>query len=226
MRNKVKNDREYKELFNKKLNYFHGELARGAVFKGDWDIPYVESNGVIPTKVIPFSKAMTTKDYDCWVVFYEDDFKFERIWNNPQRYLQTLKKFEGVVGPDYSLYGDYPLAVQIYNTYRSRLLTHWFKMNGIKVVPNVRWSTSYTYSFCFDGLKRNDIVFVGSHGCSKRKGDKALLVEGLKAMVQRISPNVICVYGKTSLPIFEELRNKGISIISFESECSCVHRGN
>ncbi|MBR0462696.1 MAG: hypothetical protein IJJ00_08315 [Erysipelotrichaceae bacterium] len=26
------------------------------------------------------------------------------------------------------------------------------------MVPNVRWSTEYTYQFCFDGLKQGDII--------------------------------------------------------------------
>ena len=37
-------------------------------------------------------------------------------------------------------------------------LTHWLKCNGVCVVPNVRWSTEYTYQFCFDGLKQGDII--------------------------------------------------------------------
>ena len=107
-----------------------------------------------------------------WIVFYENDTAFQRLWNNPEKYLPTLQKYKGIVGPDFSLYGDYPLALQIFNTYRSRVLTHWLKCNGVCVVPNVRWSTEYTYQFCFDGLKQGDIVFIGSHGCSKRNGDK------------------------------------------------------
>lgn len=208
---------------NQKFDYFNGELAINAKFVGDYDIPYVESDDVIPEKVITFSKCIKSKDFDCWVVFYEDDNIFERLWKKPHKYLPILKKYKGVVGPDFSLYGDYPIAIQIFNVYRSRLITHWLKQNGIKVIPNVRWSTNYSYSFCFDGLKKNDIVFIGSHGCLKKNGDKKLFFDGLMKMVQVIKPKVICVYGKINNDAFSKLIKQGIKIVNFESEYSLTH---
>lgn len=208
---------------NQKFDYFHGEFAVNAKFIGDYDIPYVESNNEIPEKLITFSKCLKSVDFDCWVVFYEDDSVFERLWNNPQKYLPILKKFKGVVGPDFSLYGDYPIAIQIFNVYRSRIITHWLKQNGIKVIPNVRWSTKYTYSFCFDGLKKNDIVFIGSHGCSKKRNDKQLFYDGLMQMISIIEPKAICVYGKSNNKIFDTIKEQGIEVIGFESEYSLTH---
>ena len=92
-----------------KYDYFHGNLAKDAQSTGDWDIPSIESSGVVPNRVITFSKCLKSEDFECWVVFYEDDNAFERLWNNPERYLPILKRFAGVVCPDFSLYGDYPL---------------------------------------------------------------------------------------------------------------------
>ncbi|MBP3853381.1 MAG: DUF4417 domain-containing protein [Erysipelotrichaceae bacterium] len=139
-------------------------------------------------------------------------------------FISNLRKIQGVVGPDFSLYGDYPLPIQLYNTYRSRIITHWLKFNNIKVIPNIRWSTKHSYSFCFDGLKKGDVVFVGSHGCSKRKGDKKTFDAGFREMVNRLNPSTICVYGKTNRPIFGEYRELGINIIGFQSEFSSVHK--
>lgn len=206
------------------LDYYHGNLARDAKFCGQWDIPYVESSGIIPDKVISFSKSIRANDYDRWVVFYENDTAFQRLWNNPEKYLPTLQKYKGIVGPDFSLYGDYPLALQIFNTYRSRVLTHWLKCNGVCVVPNVRWSTEYTYQFCFDGLKQRDIVFIGSHGCSKRNGDKQLFERGLEEMIKRINPKVICIYGTVSPTVNEIISKHNIKLVIFESEFSVVHK--
>ena len=207
------------------LDYFHGNLAKHAKFCGHWDIPYVESSGIIPNKVIPFSKALKSSDYESWVMFYEYDTAFQRLWNNPEKYLTTLQKYKGIVGPDFSLYGDYPLALQIFNTYRSRVLTHWLKCNGVSVVPNVRWSTEYTYQFCFDGLRKKDIVFVGSHGCSKRSGDKQLFENGLKEMIKKIDPAVICIYGTVSSNVSELIASNNIKLVAFESEFSLTHEG-
>ena len=203
-----------------KLDYFHGYLAKEALFTGDWDIPYIESAGIVPNKVITFSKCLKSKDYECWVVFYEDDTAFERFWKKPERYLPILRKFSGVVCPDFSLYGDYPLCIQLFNVYRSRVIGHWLSQNGIRIIPNVRWSTHHTYSFCFEGLKQNDILFVGSHGCSKRLDDREIFSKGLMEMVNRLKPTTICVYGKVSNPVFKELLELGISVVPFDSEFS------
>ena len=220
---KSANEAIVKKQPSQKLDYFHGELAEDAQFVGDWDIPYVESSDIVPDKLIIFSKCISSGDYDCWVVFYQDDKSFERLWNNPYKYLPILKKYAGVVCPDFSLYGDYPLSIQLFNVYRSRVIGHWLKQNGIKVIPNVRWSTKYTYSFCFDGLKKNDILFVGSHGCSKKKEDRKAFEDGLIEMVNRLEPRTICVYGKTNRPIFQTIMDKGITVVPFESEFSLTH---
>ena len=52
------------------------------------------------------------------VHFFEDDYKFERIWTSPDRYGSMLTKFSYILGPDFSQYIDFPLALQIYNHYR------------------------------------------------------------------------------------------------------------
>ena len=95
-------------------------------------------------------------DYECFVMFYEHDVKFERLWNNPKKYLDRLKKFKGVISPDFSLYRNMPIVMQIWNTYRSRALASWFQNNGIRVIPNVRFNDIRTFYFCFDGIEKNN----------------------------------------------------------------------
>lgn len=46
--------------------------------------------------------------------------------------------------PDYSLYRDMPLSMQIWNVFRSRALGY-MQSNRVKVVPNVRFSDERTY---------------------------------------------------------------------------------
>ena len=76
------------------------------------EIPCIKPESSIPQKLIPFSKAVGGTDYNCFVHFYEDDANFERLWNNPQKYLQILQKYKGVITPDFSLYRDMPLVMQ------------------------------------------------------------------------------------------------------------------
>lgn len=180
----------------------------------------------MPEKVITFSKAMSEKcqDFDCWVVFYEHDKNFERFWNRPDKYLDKLKKFKGIISPDFSLYRNMPLCVQMWNTYRGRVLAVWLQNNGIEIIPNVRFGDERTFSFCFDGIEKNKTVAVGTHGCIKRKEDKIFFKIGLAKMVQELSPKAIIVYGRAPDSIFKPYKDMGINIISFESEFSKSRR--
>ena len=210
---------------NKKFNnydVFHAFLVENADFDGYIELPVIKTSDKVPEKVVTFSKAMSKSwsDFDCWVVFYEHDRKFERLWNNPKQYLDKLKKFKGVISPDFSLYRNMPLIMQMWNTYRGRAIAVWLQNNGIDIIPNVRFGDERTFSFCFDGIEENKTVAVGTHGCIKRKEDKIFFKIGLARMVQRLSPKTIIVYGSVPDSIFKPYKDMGINIIAFESEFS------
>jgi len=50
------------------------------------------------------------------VHFFVDDYQFERLWRNPERYVDRLKKYACVLTPDFSPYADMPMATQKYST--------------------------------------------------------------------------------------------------------------
>ena len=127
---------------------FRAFLVKDATYDGDLEIPRIMPESSIPNKLILFSKALKSDDQDCWVCFYEDDAAFERLWNNPNRYLPILKQYKGCISPDFSLYRDMPLVMQQWNIYRSRAIGHWLQKNGIPVITNVRWSDERTFGRC------------------------------------------------------------------------------
>lgn len=206
--------------FNKDYDVFHAFLVENADYDGMFEMPCIKTSTHIPNRVITFSKAMAQNmnDYDQWVVFYEHDKDFERLWNNPKAYVKKLKKFRGVISPDFSLYRNMPLCMQLWNTYRNRALAVWMQDNGIEVIPNIRFNDERTYSFCFDGVEKNSTVAVGTHGCIKYIEDKEYFKAGLSELVKHLSPKTIIVYGAAPDAIFKEYKNRGIQIIAFESE--------
>ncbi len=208
----------------KKNNYdvFHSFLIENVDYDGYIELPVIKTSDKLPEKVVTFSKAMSKSwsDFDCWIVFYEHDKEFERLWNNPKQYLDKLKKFKGVISPDFSLYRNMPLVMQMWNTYRGRALAVWLQNNDVEIIPNVRFGDERTFSFCFDGIEENKTVAVGTHGCIKRKEDKIFFKIGLARMVQRLSPKTIIVYGSAPDSIFKPYKDMGINIIAFESEFS------
>ena len=208
------------EKFNNNYDVFRAYLVENAEYAGRLELPCLSTSDMLPNELITFSKAMSKSahNHDKWVMFYEHDRYFERLWHNPKQYLQKLKKYNGVISPDFSLYRNMPLVMQEWNTYRGRALANWMQTNGIEIIPNVRWNDERTYEFCFDGIKRNKTVAVGTHGCIKHATDKAHFKKGLEELIKRLSPQNIIVYGAAPNEVFGKYKSSGINIIQFESE--------
>jgi hypothetical protein len=108
-------------------------------------------------RTLPFNYALSNKDKDYFVHFYIQDYLFNRIWNNPQRYIDVLKEYKGIVMPDFSLYTDMPEPLQRFNHYRNLWFARMCQLQGITVIPSLNWSTEYSFDWCIDGLPTNDI---------------------------------------------------------------------
>ena len=76
----------------------------------------------------------------CGIHFYLDDYQFERLWREPTIYLEKLKEYDCFFTPDFSLYLNMPIAMKIWNIYRSRLIGQFYQRQGIKVIPRISWS--------------------------------------------------------------------------------------
>ena len=142
------------------------------------------------------------------VHFFLDDYKFESIWNNPEPRIEKLSAFKAVLSPQFSIYSEMPLAVQIYNTFRSRWCGAYLRSKGIKVIPSVVWGEADTFWFCFDGIEKGSAVAVSKVGV---RNEKDLFMAGYHELMKRIEPSAVLCYGKP----FEEMSGNVI-YVSYE----------
>lgn len=169
----------------------------------------VDTDGLRP---IPFNLSQKEKrPAECLCHFFIDDNFFERLWNNPAKYFDTLRNYKYVAGCDFSFYDDMPLALQIWQVYRSRALSWWLSLNGIDIVPVVGWGSPDTYGFCFDGLPVGSALAVSTNRCFTDAG-KACYIAGFRTMVERLRPSKVLIVGK---PI--ETGASGVEIIYLDS---------
>lgn len=203
---------------------FHAFMVRNATYEGELEIPCIAPEMTLPTKLIPFSKAVGGTDFDAWVHFYEDDVSFERFWNKPFKYLPILKRYKGVISPDFSLYRDMPLVMQHWNIYRSHATAVWLQSEGVPVIANVRWGDNRTYDICCCGVPKRSAIAIGSHGCVKLLQDREYFTKGLKYVVNELNPTTLIVYGTAPDAIFGYYRNAGIVVLQFDSDCMVAHR--
>ena len=203
---------------------FHAFMVRNADFDGNEEIPCVKTTSLIPRRLIPFSKAISEKDYSGFVVFYENDEKIETFWRNPNKYLPILKRFDGVVTPDYSLYYDMPYAMQVWNTYRGKAVGAWLNDNGIPVIPNVRWGDERSFDLSCLGVEKNSTIAIGTHGCIKSLAYKQLFSQGFNFVLQKLKPKTVIVYGRAPDRLFCIAKLYGVDIIAFESNFGISHK--
>ena len=203
---------------------FNAFMVSEAEYAGKYEFPALLPTSKVPNKLITFSKALHRDDYNQWIHFYEDDASFERIWRNPRRYLPILKKFNGVILPDFSLYRDMPLAMQIWNIYRSRAIGHWLQREGVKIIANIRYGDERTYWVCCDGVPKNCVISIGTHGTMKNRIDRQYMLQGLDVVVKRLHPTDIIIYGTAKEKDFQKFLDLGIRLHRFDSEYAIAHR--
>lgn len=212
---------------------FNSELADGAVFEGLFEFPVIEATreSKLPKCLVPFSERnKVTKPTEVFVAFYEYDDKFAGIIRNPDKYLDDLTRFAGIISPDNSLYRDMPLSCQICNIYRNRLIGSYLQRKGITVIGNCRWGDERTYStdlfsepVAFVGLPKYSIVAIGTYGCIQGKINKRHFKRGLEAMLDYLKPNVVLVYGPMPDEIFSKFNDR-TRFVGFSDWISIRHK--
>ena len=110
-------------------------------------------------------------------------------------YIQVLEEYDCILSPDFSLYMDMPIAMKIWNVYRSRLIGQFYQNSGIKVIPTISWAEEETFEFCFDGIPKGSIVSVSTIGVKQDKEAFKIWKNGMDEMIRRIEPSAILVYG-------------------------------
>lgn len=156
-------------------------------------------------KLIGYDKISQCKDYDSIVHFFLDDYRFESIYNNPEKKLETLKQYKAVLTPDFSMFTEMPIALQLFSAFKNRWVGAYLQEQGISVIPTVRWGDLTSFNFCFDGIEKGSNVAVSTIGSKKEKSHFML---GYNEMLSRIKPSKIICYGKP----FEEMKGDIIEV--------------
>ena len=106
---------------------------------GRFEIPVIPkavfSDGELKNVLlIGFDKAKNDdKNLDRIVHFFLYDYKFEKIWERPDDYVEKLNEYKGVLSPDFSMYLEMNRTMQLYNTFRNRWCGAYLASKGIQM---------------------------------------------------------------------------------------------
>ena len=206
---------------------FNLDLLEGIVPSGPMGIPTVFRTDAVPSELIPFDKAVSSKDYGCWVHFFIHDAQFQRIWRDPWRYLPILGRFAGAIAPDFSVMWGYEPFVQFESICRSRMIASWLQRSGLDVLPVVRWGKEVTYPFAFEGIEPGGTVAVGTVGCMRDREARDVFLNGFPVMLDTVRPRTVVVYGSIRDEMADAADHAGVSLVQRQSATAQVfsHKG-
>lgn len=161
---------------------------------GGW--PLLAPVDVKPKGLVTFEVATADKHPDDFCHFFIDDYRIERLWNQPERYIDTLRKYDGVLSPDFSMYTDMPLPMQAWNSYRSKALARYWQESGITVIPTLCWSDERSYEFAFQGVPQRSAVAVSTVGVVRSREARRMFEQGLREAIAQLLPQRVIWYGK------------------------------
>lgn len=165
-----------------------------------YGIPSMATTKTTGDKFLRFMDYNLTDDHGDYIAhFYYDDYKFIEAWRNPDKYIEKLKQFKAVISPDFSLYTDFPRALQILSCYRRQWCGAYWQSQGLDVIPDVVWGDKESFQYCFEGIPKGGTVAVSSIGVKNDKewnGKEAEMFKaGYDEMMKRLKPKKVLFYG-------------------------------
>ncbi len=226
---KVENERDLKD----RLNLNHVCLINKTHCTGKYDFPKLlsPSNVTIDYLALYSDHHEYSKTYNTCVCFYEYDKAFDRkeglfnsVYYKDEKALDRFRKrFENVnyfISPDYSLCGDCPEIQNIYNIYKSRVVSLALTLLFDKlVIPNITFATQQSFDYMLDGLEECSVVAFSTKGSWKTKEQKELLIKAIRYTVDHLKRlKQIIVYDVSTdnakvLELFSYAIAKGIEVI-------------
>lgn len=201
-----KTKRKYRDI--EKISLLKGLISSGLPY----DIPIIKRCKAfeVLSKSLAFNEARaifnkkkSLRGY--FIHFFINDPLFECVRRNPKRYIQMFKSADFIVGPDYSMYRNYPFPIILKNYYDGMLLSAYYQLLGVKVIPNAGWISPQYYDLTVTGIPTESVISVSSN-CIDRRDKQAtrLWRHGYKETIKRLKPLQVIRFGKI-IPGEEEI---------------------
>ena len=177
---------------------------------GKWGLPTIQKQ-TLSTDNIMLVACSDTRTNDNeenkqkGVHFFVDDYRFNGIYDNPDRTLIRYSQYSFLLSPDFSTYTDMDLWRQLESVAKNRWVGAYWQSKGLTVIPTISWGLFPSYEFCFDGVEKGATVAIGMIGC---KQSKLNFMRGYNEMLKRLEPEKIICFGSP----FDEMQGNIIAV--------------
>lgn len=182
-------------------------------------------------KDIDKAKRKVEPDYtiDAFIHFYIDDDQFDcktsGLWTKPEEFFKIASHFEGVIGPDFSIYADFPKPLRDFQIFGMRTFEFACSKRNIPVIFNARWGSPATRKITIDEFPENSMLTIGTVGSRLKYLENQYCFEaGFKRMLDTKAPHTLVVVGSANYPCFEEARSRGVRIIQYDGDTAKYYK--
>ncbi len=162
---------------------------------GKYDIPIIHKQEIDINNIKLLSYVNTKKDdsknKDKTIHFFTYDWKFNKVFENPEEEIEKLMQYYCVFSPDFSIFTNMPLALQIESVFKNRWCGAYLQSKGMRVIPTVSWGDKRSFDFCFDGIEKGSVVAVCTY---YRENCEEEFMLGYNEMLKRIKPSAVLCY--------------------------------
>lgn len=181
----------------KKYDYFKTYLFQEAILKGKYKLPKLKPTQFIPNEVICFNEKQKLKTNDHrWLDFFMDDYNFDVIWTNCDRYIPILRKAKGVITPDFSMLPELLPGQNIFNCTRNRVIAYYLQKNNIDIIPVASWCYLEDFDWCLDGLPQYSSIAISTNGSLSNPYSKRILLKGVDILQKKLRPSHLIICGR------------------------------
>ncbi len=149
-----------------------------------------------------------------WAVhFFQNDYTFiKAVTDRLEETTSTLANCDVLFAPDFSLYVNTPVFINMQNVFRSRFAAAYWQSIGFNVIQTASWGNANSFSYCFEGLAEHSVTAVCGIGHDHCTQAKHLWQYAVRRLIKEKSPTKLIVYGGKQ----DEMSDIGIPVIYYE----------
>ncbi len=194
----------------KQKDNFKAFLTEGASYTEIEQYPIIEE-WMIPEKIddvfdaVPLDRLSEIKNIKEWYVCpYCCDEDLLKIYRNPWKYVNTLRRAKAVLGFDLSPHSDMPYLKQKNQMYDNLAITYYMGKRHVKIIPNVRYGCRHVADDYLKAFPHHRLISIGTYGCVKTVQEKRIYYDFLCRTLPELEPSGITVYGSMPKDVFSD----------------------
>lgn len=175
---------------------------------GDQQIPQLRgvSENRVPEVLCAFNDRGRVADpSSAGLHFFRADEALLPIIGRPAKYAHTFSPYRVVLTPDLTIGEAMAPWQRARAVALSRMAGVVWQERGLTVVPTLRWRTKHDYDNVASGIPTHSIVAVATYGSRRDPELRTEFERGLPAMVERLEPSAVLVFGSTRDRVFAQL---------------------